>query len=250
MGDAWWAETFGGDVGEFAEGLVGFLDEFEEHWKEVQSNEIANTEKMKKALRRIAALAEAWAKNVLDASTALAVPTDLYEKIAFPGSSGEPLRELFELFAANSIAINFTREGIYKAEPAARRCIQLLQVVIEAESKDNDPVRKFLKRVARCYIWDFAPECIILCRSALDVALRDRLARTAMRKDAKWQRDKIEDNINRAYTLQLLDKKGKEYAHSVRLQANKALHYQLDITKDILGTIRRTTAVLAQLYRT
>ena len=242
MSDAGWAETFGGDVGDFAEGLVGILDDFEEHWKEAQSNEIGDTEEKKKELRGIATWAEECAKYVLDASTALAVPTHPYDRI--PDWS----KEICELFETDSIAIRFMREGIYSAQPAARRTIRLFPLVIEA--KTNDAVRKFLKRIARCYIWDFAPECIILCRSALEAALGEGLMQTAIRKDPNWERAHIKDNINRAHCLGLLDEEGKKYAHEVRIRGNKTLHDQPDITNDIFGTIKMTTVVLAQIYRT
>ncbi len=52
--------------------------------------------------------------------------------------------------------------------PAANRMLFLYRIA--AKSQPSAAVRRFLRRISRCFLWGFYPECLALCRGALDAA--------------------------------------------------------------------------------
>jgi hypothetical protein len=68
---------------------------------------------------------------------------------------------------------------------AAKRCWELAGLLKRAAAAES--ARRFLKRVARCYLLGFDPECVIMCRGALENALNARYRNAGERfpKDKK-----------------------------------------------------------------
>ena len=57
---------------------------------------------------------------------------------------------------------------------AATRCWELADLLRRAHPPET--VQRFLDRVTRCYLLDFTPECLVMCRGALENAVNARYA--------------------------------------------------------------------------
>lgn len=107
----------------------------------------------------------------------------------------------------------------------------------------------FLVRVSRCYTWGFDTECVLLCRSALDTAFRDRVPDSLLEAQG-FPRGKyvvLAERIEAACPS-LIDEAARAAANRVRERGRKAAHYEAGPPVDVLGTIGDTTQVIAQLH--
>jgi hypothetical protein len=120
----------------------------------------------------------------------------------------------------------------------AHRCLKLAKLVVSAQP--NATVLAFLRRLTRCYIAGFFPECIILCRGVLENAMRETV------QSPKGMKSKI----NQAKEEGRLSKDGASAAFLVWDRGNAAVHNDPETTEDALGTIRLTMTVLGELYST
>ncbi len=77
---------------------------------------------------------------------------------------GEDLDAALQAHLAFSLVPSF--------DDVAKRCWHLADLVSPGER--NDAVAKFLARVARCYLLGLVPECLVMCRGALENAIYTR----------------------------------------------------------------------------
>jgi hypothetical protein len=127
----------------------------------------------------------------------------------------------------------------------AQRCLELAREVIAAEP--NEAVLRYLRRLSRCYIAGFHPECVILCRAAVENALNEAFDR---KPGTKAGRSSMAARLDSAVSLRLLTQVRREDAWLVWTRGNKAVHEDPEATRDILATIRLTLGVLKELYST
>jgi len=104
----------------------------------------------------------------------------------------------------------------------------------------------YLKRVLRCYIWGLKPECVILCRSVLDVAvdekIPDRLC--AQHCDPNKPNYTLADKIKTIEKSGLFDKNFVRQLNEIRLRGNKCVHGDMGAVQDIKGTVVDTCKAL------
>ena len=113
-----------------------------------------------------------------------------------------------------------------------------------------EPTQAFLRRVGRCFVWGFDPECVILCRGAIETALRDvidddlchRYGQPAARYGYT-----LAQRINAAESSGILDKDVAKAARRANERATKSAHDNPEATKDALGTIKDTLRVILKL---
>ncbi len=104
----------------------------------------------------------------------------------------------------------------------------------------------YLKRVFRCYVWGLKPECVILCRSVLDVALSEKITD---RLCAKYGDDlqfnyTLEDRIKTVEKLKLFDRDFVRRLNDIRFRGNKCVHGDMETVHDIKGTVVDTCKAL------
>ena len=138
----------------------------------------------------------------------------------------------------------------------ARRVLELERLIHEELGRAKPPQTaiSFLSLVSRNYIYGFKPECIVMCRGALDTALREtvtddhckRAGQSATRHGFTMAH-RIAAAFHNGNRL-LAGRSGlyKE-AQQVQERGNKVIHYQPDATADVLGTIRSTLRVIDAL---
>lgn len=122
----------------------------------------------------------------------------------------------------------------------ADRVMDLVRLL--RDMQPSEVVRRYLRRISRCYVSGFFPEVVILCRSVLDSALRDRYT-TAVVEPAP----DLNAAIDAAAMFGWIRPETKLIAHKIRLRGNKAIHQDPDLVKDVLGTVKNTMQCLAEL---
>jgi hypothetical protein len=165
-----------------------------------------------------------------------------------PRDKESPLKLVWERFG-----IELALEIIPEITPAADRLFELFRMVLKTHP--SEPTQKFLGRLARCYIWGFEAECVILCRAVLDTAFKDAVDNEVCEKysNKRPSNKRPYDNftlVDRIYAAEkegLINEATRKLAKKVKARGDKAVHYQPDITKDILGTMRDTLVVIERL---
>lgn len=161
-----------------------------------------------------------------------------------PGDEESPLRLVYE-----TLFIEFSWNAVAQIEKRVERILALFRVVLRIQPSSG--TQAFLSRVARCYISGFDPECVILCRAVLDTAFRDAVPTEACERHCRQDPSHdftLSNRIHAAVREGYIDSNTKYLAKEVKERGDKAVHYQPDITQDILGTIRDTLIVLEKLH--
>ena len=123
------------------------------------------------------------------------------------------------------------------------RVARTQEIVWEAVIAELSPrVAGYLGRLGRCYVAGFDAEVVILCRSVLDVALRDALGDGVDAKMSMAGREK--EAISRG----LLTDEGAAAVQEVRLRGNAAVHEEPASTEIVRSTIDSTIRVLEELF--
>lgn len=142
-----------------------------------------------------------------------------------------------------SVALEFCTDSHVKAQ----RCLELIEEVVQ--DQPSKTVMEYMRRLSRCYIAGLGPECVIICRGVLENAIRDRFRRAKVPLPATPEgRSSMRVRIDAAHRLGFLSTAGKSSATVVWTRGSKAAHEDVNVTKDILGTVRMTMSVLRELY--
>lgn len=160
-----------------------------------------------------------------------------------PDDMRSPLFPVWErLFSyLASEALDQVRHGVI-------RVLELYELV--SRTKPSNVTQSFLARLGRCYIWGFDAECVILCRAVLDTAFRDTVGDMICEKHlgpgrySKPREFGLNERITAAWKDGMIDEETWKLARDVKMRGDKAVHYQLDVTKKVLDTIRDTLRVI------
>lgn len=160
-----------------------------------------------------------------------------------PEDEESPLKMVWE-----RLSIDLAWEAIDRIKQGPQRILDLYLLALG--TRPSPRVQQFLTRLGRCYSWGFEPECVMLCRSVIDAAFGDTVDNAMCEKHPR-ESGKIgftlADKIRAAYEEGLIDRRTQKAAERIRLRGNQAVHRQPDLTKDVLGTVRDTLAVLEKL---
>jgi hypothetical protein len=147
-----------------------------------------------------------------------------------------------------SFLMELATDAIDRIRSGSGRMLQLSQLIVDANPPEL--TLNYMRRVSACFIWGFDPECIILCRSALDTAFRDKVSDEICEQvfGAAEERDfGLLARIKAAHTRGMISDGARDTAWRVKDRGDKAVHYDPDATKDVLGTVRDTVKVLKSL---
>ncbi len=108
----------------------------------------------------------------------------------------------------------------------SRRALDLVKISLRVEP--TEPVRKFLRRISRCYLLDLQPETIVMCRAAFEVAINSRYRREGVEFPAetkppfaKTMKARIESASGMGWLGSL---RPNQLFSAVWLRGNKAAH--------------------------
>lgn len=148
------------------------------------------------------------------------------------------------------LIIDLARDAIEnKLIKGTNRLLRLVDLFMQ--EKPQGQTVDFLRRISRCYIWGFDPECVILCRSALDTAFKDKIHDKICKKyrrPAARYGYTLAQRINAAEKENMISSDRAKKARAVNGVATETVHDQPDITRDSLKFVKMTLAVIQQLY--
>lgn len=134
------------------------------------------------------------------------------------------------------ICITFGWEAMEMLSTARERFWGLLSVLKENDSLSSKG-KAFLRRVARCYLFGFDSECIVMCRAVLDAEFK-KVSKTGC----------LCQKIKEAYNSGLINKNTKQAAVKVRKDGNYAIHDKPS-DSDPLDCILKTVQILNELAK-
>ncbi len=114
----------------------------------------------------------------------------------------------------------------------------------------NQAVTDFLRLVTRCYTWGFYAECIIVCRSAMEKAIQDKVnyemcEKQLGRRLGKRQNYSLEDRIVVAKQESILNDEIAKIATDIRQRGNKVIHEDPKLIEKVRETIKGAIRVIS-----
>ena len=157
-----------------------------------------------------------------------------------PGPGGDLVRE--------EMRIALARELLPDTELMAWRAITITKKVLAREP--NSSVLRFMRRLTRCYIAGFEPECVMCCRAVLENAVNEvveALALVPARQDGAVVTMRMRlDALKKARRLTTTTRKT---AWDLWLRGSKVVHNDPKVAGMVEETIDWTLSVLDDLYR-
>jgi len=138
------------------------------------------------------------------------------------------------------LEIDVAWEFCVETRAMARRALELARLVVTVQP--NASVMGFLRRLSRCYIAGFHPECIILCRGVLENAM------IAAATSKNQPRTSMSAMITNAHTRGWLSEQNASAAREIWRRGNRAVHEDPEAIKEAFETIVLTTKVLQELF--
>jgi hypothetical protein len=146
-----------------------------------------------------------------------------------------------------ALQLALARKYLPGTDEMAGRCVELTRLVIQAEP--SEAVRRFLGRVARCYIAGFTNECIVVCRAVLENALTDRFERSQVpMPGTDAGKSPMRVRLDAAKMFKWISPKATVDAWTIWVRGNRAVHDDPQLVNESLDTIRLTMNVLGELY--
>lgn len=146
------------------------------------------------------------------------------------------------------------QEVVAMAERAEARIWRLL--LMAQTMKPAWRVAEFLRRVSRCYVYGFDPECIVMCRSALDAefesAIPNELCVRHLGDPRRSRRngDIVFDLCDRTAVARKLGhicEESADWAAKIRIAANSIVHKKPAVNVDAFDAIEQTMNILREL---
>lgn len=129
----------------------------------------------------------------------------------------------------------------------ARRCWELTSEVLF--QRPGDRALKYIRRLSRCYVAGFLPECVILSRALVESALIERFEKANVPLPANSDGPApMRTRVEAARRFRWLSDKGAANAMMVWQRGSTAVHHDPEVTRDVLGTVRAAVQVLQELY--
>jgi hypothetical protein len=152
------------------------------------------------------------------------------------GSSERAIPAAFSDGVALAVMIDISRMF-----PKMVRRFETLRI-LPRDAQVPDEVQRYLKEATECYIFGRFIACLIVCRSAIEFALRERLRGTAGTLEILLEVGRRELPWTLKPTLDTADE--------VRREANRAVHEAAPRAEVCRTMFEATRAVLRELYTT
>ncbi|MGF1633057.1 MAG: DUF4145 domain-containing protein [Phycisphaerae bacterium] len=170
---------------------------------------------------------------------------------------GKPFKLLDE-----NVCVKFGWEAMGMLSSARSRFLDLLQLL--KDRRPGDRAKAFLQRVARCYLFGFDAECVVMCRAVLDREFAESVTdddqvsawwksyETTMEgrkyKGRRPPYGQFWARIEAAQHADMISAEDRDAADAVRKRGNDAVHDR-PATGQALEVVRQTVQVLDALER-
>jgi hypothetical protein len=194
--------------------------------------------------------ARALAMQIWNAASTLVVPSVIKEVLTVqpePGGFSSLVPEDLKKSVLEELEIGSAYAATDDLEGQADRCLDLCELALR--SQPNEAVSRYLRRLGRCYVAGFFPECVILCRAAIENGIKHAFDRKHVPLPANDSgASAMRTRLNAAAMFGWMSSRAKQYAETVWYRGSKAVHEDPSATADALETIAMTMAVLNELY--
>jgi predicted RNA-binding protein len=189
-----------------------------------------------------------------DAITTSARYIDKHSYLDDIGHSGEDYKSYpdFIGFVEEKIEITLAKEVIHKIKTAAQRLVNLENdLTAYGRLKLSKNLKNFIEIVIQSYIWGYDAQCIIICRSAMENALRSAIDYETLIKhfgtNSKGTFFSLTDFIAAAKKENIIRERNAKNANTVRTRANAILHKDPRLTEDTEWIIFHTTDIISEI---
>jgi len=171
-----------------------------------------------------------------------------------------PQGKTFELLEEH-VCITFGWEALGMLSTARARFFELLWLLKNRQPCDR--AKAFLQRVARCYLFGFDAECVVMCRAVLDGEFGKVIDDNQVSDWWKWYATTPEGTkyrgkrpadgqlwakIHAAYHARMINEAERDAANAVRNRGNAAVHERPD-SGEAMEVVRQTVQVLDALEK-
>jgi len=170
-----------------------------------------------------------------------------------PENKGDP-NGLFYLAIMEALEESLAQRVIRLLPRAQKRLLDLLGISKEIGASTR--ARDFLIRVSRSYLLSFDPECVVMCRSALEAQFDAEISNDdcirVLKKSPKASDNSqppfnLYDKITVARELGRITPEIGSFAHEVRKAANAVVHQKPVVRCDTTTIVKYTVAVMTRL---
>lgn len=153
-----------------------------------------------------------------------------------------------------SFALELANRVVALAGIAEERYLGLLMTL---KSTELSPFgAQFMRRVSRCYLYGFDPECIVMCRALLDAEFQAEISNDECASTLGPRRSSADgspayalvDRIAVARKANRIDEELSNKAHFVRKEANRVIHRKPALDCEPLEVIQATLVIVNGLY--
>jgi hypothetical protein len=182
----------------------------------------------------------------------------LHEAVGSLKDSEDPRHQGDPTVVALSEALQYClgREGVEMVATAEQRIWRLL--LLTQQFQPCKRAAAFLRRVSRCYVYGFDPECAVMCRSVLQAAFDSEisddqccqvLGRARGIKRTTSSPFDLADRVAVAKKLGSISEASLAKAAAIRAAGNIVIHEHPRACDDTFGLIAQTMDVIAELLR-
>ena len=154
-----------------------------------------------------------------------------------------PLEPEIDVFGDSTMLDQVYTRDLLAAVPEYVKRTQALRQVTLSGMRESEAVA-YLREAANCYIHGLCQACVALARSALELALRARVAKLVGEQAASAS--ELKDLIDR-YGPKFLSKENVSDATAVRKAGNSVLHVGATDCDKALATLESARRVILQL---
>lgn len=167
------------------------------------------------------------------------------EELPWPRISRLPNGDVFQRQLRETTEVELVggmAEGLSEAADRAQRLAQRI-----LQRRPGQPVTTFLARVGRCYISGLLPECVLLCRTALESATIQTAGGEGLPSD-RAAGASTPERLRALRQAGALSEEGLHTAQAVWGHTERVLHGESHEGDEVLESIIRTSEVLTELH--
>lgn len=168
-------------------------------------------------------------------------------ELPWPRLSRLPDGETFQRQLRESTEVELVAGLVDELPEASARALELTERVLRR--RPGQPVTTFLGRVGRCYIAGLLPECLLLCRTAMESAAARAVQTAGPEPEAGGPAPASTlERLDALRDAGILSEESLHLARAVWSRGEDALHGESGDNKEVLEAIFRTSEVLVELH--
>ena len=168
------------------------------------------------------------------------------EELPWPRISSIPDDEAFQRQLRETAEVEVVADTVGELTDTGHRALEVAGRALARPP--GHPVTAFWARMGRCYIAGLLPECLLLCRTALEGAASRAATREGLLQDDDGERPPTTaERLDALHAVGALSEEGRGAAKAVWAQGERALEGDAGGKDEVLEAIVRTSEILTEL---